>query len=101
MFNADIPTIPENFNLCKLTKIGLVCININNLALFNFYFLLFLCRADGSHPFYMEMRKGGLAHGVFLRNSDPMDVILSDNALQYKIIGGKLIFYSWITRTKL
>ena len=44
--------------------------------------------SDGSHPFYLDVRQGGLSHGVFLRNSDPMDVILSNNALQYKVIGG-------------
>ena len=45
---------------------------------------------DGSHPFYLDVRNGGLSHGVFLRNSDPMDVILSNDALQYRVIGGEL-----------
>ena len=46
--------------------------------------------SDGSHPFYLDVRDGGLSHGVFLRNSDPMDVILSNDALQYRVIGGEL-----------
>ncbi|KAF9926280.1 hypothetical protein FBU30_004114 [Linnemannia zychae] len=45
----------------------------------------------GSHPFYLEMRKG-LAHGVFLRNSNGMDVIISPQKLTYKVIGGILDF---------
>ena len=45
--------------------------------------------SDGSHPFYLDVRNGGLSHGVFLRNSDPMDVILSNDALQYRVIGGE------------
>ena len=27
-------------------------------------------------------------HGVFLKNSDPMDIVLSNNTMQYKVIGG-------------
>ncbi|KAF9296133.1 hypothetical protein BGZ74_010460 [Mortierella antarctica] len=41
----------------------------------------------GSHPFYLEMRNG-TAHGVFLRNSNGMDVIISPAKLTYKVIGG-------------
>ncbi|KAG0311380.1 hypothetical protein BG000_006685, partial [Podila horticola] len=37
----------------------------------------------GSHPFYLEMRNG-TAHGVFLRNSNGMDVIISPAKLTYK-----------------
>lgn len=45
----------------------------------------------GSHPFYMEMRKnkqgtGGAAHGVFLRNSNGLDVVINDaNSIQKQI----------------
>ena len=53
-------------------------------------YILPIPNSDGSHPFYLEVRNGGLSHGVFLRNSDPMDVILSDNSLQYRVIGGEL-----------
>jgi hypothetical protein len=33
----------------------------------------------GSHPFYLEMRSNGAAHGVFLLNSNAMDVDLIKN----------------------
>ncbi|KAG9322556.1 hypothetical protein KVV02_001841 [Mortierella alpina] len=45
----------------------------------------------GSHPFHLEMRKGA-AHGVFLRNSNGMDVILTPKKVTYKAIGGILDF---------
>ncbi|KAL1919422.1 uncharacterized protein VTP21DRAFT_2115 [Calcarisporiella thermophila] len=46
----------------------------------------------GSHPFYMEVRNG-TAHGVFLRNSNGMDVILNPGKITYKVLGGVLDFY--------
>lgn len=52
--------------------------------------LILCCVIDGSHPFYMDLRKNGLAHGVFLKNSNGMDVELKETSLQYKVIGGKL-----------
>ncbi|KAG0380562.1 hypothetical protein BGX24_007249 [Mortierella sp. AD032] len=45
----------------------------------------------GSHPFHLEMRKD-LAHGVFLRNSNGMDVIITPKKITYKVIGGILDF---------
>jgi alpha-glucosidase (family GH31 glycosyl hydrolase) len=45
----------------------------------------------GSHPFHLEMRKG-VAHGVFLRNSNGMDVIITPKKITYKAIGGILDF---------
>ncbi|KAG0253564.1 hypothetical protein BG011_006309 [Mortierella polycephala] len=45
----------------------------------------------GSHPFHLEMRNG-VAHGVFLRNSNGMDVIISPKKITYKVIGGVLDF---------
>lgn len=45
----------------------------------------------GSHPFYLEILPTGEAYGVFLLNSNAMDVILSlDNSITYKVIGGIL-----------
>ena len=44
--------------------------------------------ADGSHPFYLELRSSGNAHGVFMRNSNGMDVVLGTNSLRYNVIGG-------------
>ena len=46
------------------------------------------CGTDGSHPFYLDQRTSGKAHGVFLRNSNGMDVILDDTSLTYNVIGG-------------
>ena len=51
-------------------------------------FTLALFAVDGSHPFYLELRKNGLAHGVFLKNSNGMDVVVEETALQFKTIGG-------------
>ncbi|KAF9900326.1 hypothetical protein EC991_007481 [Linnemannia zychae] len=45
----------------------------------------------GSHPFHLEMRNG-IAHGVFLRNSNGMDVIITPKKITYKVIGGILDF---------
>lgn len=51
----------------------------------------------GVHPVYLEHRhgtKGGSAHGVFLLNSNGMDVVLSPGgALEYRVIGGVLDLY--------
>ena len=50
---------------------------------------MYLSFTDGSHPFYLEHRPSGNSHGVFLRNSNGMDVILSETSLIYNTIGGK------------
>lgn len=48
----------------------------------------------GSHPFFMELRQAGagqaLAHGVFLLNSNGMDVELRPDHLTFRVIGGVL-----------
>ena len=43
---------------------------------------------DGSHPFYLDLRENGSSHGVFLKNSNGMDVVLGKKSLTYKVIGG-------------
>ncbi|XP_065906865.1 uncharacterized protein [Dysidea avara] len=53
----------------------------------------------GSHPFYMDLRQSGKAHGVYLRNSNGMDVIYGDNFLTYRVIGGVLDFYFFLGPT--
>ncbi|XP_053157607.1 lysosomal alpha-glucosidase [Hemicordylus capensis] len=51
----------------------------------------------GSHPFYLVLEEDGLAHGVFLLNSNAMDVILQPSpALTWRTIGGILDFYIFI-----
>ncbi|EIW82144.1 glycoside hydrolase family 31 protein [Coniophora puteana RWD-64-598 SS2] len=51
----------------------------------------------GNHPVYYEHRPGG-THGVFLLNSNGMDVKINDTegkgtTLEYNVIGGVLDFY--------
>jgi alpha-glucosidase (family GH31 glycosyl hydrolase) len=52
----------------------------------------FLQNVYGSHAFYMELRNGH-AHGVYLLNSNAMDVVLQEGKLSYKVIGGILDFF--------
>ncbi|NXS41999.1 LYAG glucosidase, partial [Balaeniceps rex] len=51
----------------------------------------------GSHPFYLGMEDGGSAHGVFLLNSNAMDVLLQPSpALTWRTTGGILDFYIFL-----
>ncbi|KAL6111023.1 uncharacterized protein ACO6RY_19988 [Pungitius sinensis] len=51
----------------------------------------------GAHPFYLAMEDGGDAHGVFLLNSNAMDVVLQPApALTWRTIGGILDFYVFL-----
>lgn len=51
----------------------------------------------GSHPFYLALEEDGLAHGVFLLNSNALDVILQPTpALTWRTIGGILDFYIFL-----
>ncbi|XP_034987341.2 lysosomal alpha-glucosidase isoform X1 [Zootoca vivipara] len=48
----------------------------------------------GVHPFYLAMEKDGASHGVFLMNSNAMEVVLQPApALTWRPIGGILDFY--------
>ena len=52
----------------------------------------------GAHPVYFEPRANGKTHGVFLLNSDGMDIKINNTAadgqyLEYNTIGGVFDFY--------
>ncbi|XP_048465298.1 lysosomal alpha-glucosidase isoform X2 [Rhincodon typus] len=48
----------------------------------------------GVHPFYLSLEPDGMSHGVFLLNSNAMDVVLQPApALTWRTIGGILDFY--------
>uniref|UniRef100_A0A8C0Y2K0 Lysosomal alpha-glucosidase n=9 Tax=Castor canadensis TaxID=51338 RepID=A0A8C0Y2K0_CASCN len=51
----------------------------------------------GSHPFYLALEDGGLAHGVFLLNSNAMDIVLQPSpALSWRSTGGILDVYIFL-----
>ncbi|KFW04784.1 Lysosomal alpha-glucosidase, partial [Eurypyga helias] len=51
----------------------------------------------GAHPFYLLMEEGGDAHGVFLLNSNAMEVALQPApGLTWRTIGGVLDFYIFL-----
>ncbi|XP_020616218.1 maltase-glucoamylase, intestinal-like [Orbicella faveolata] len=51
----------------------------------------------GHHPFYTCMENDGKSHGVFLMNSNAMDVALQPMpAITYRTIGGILDFYIFL-----
>uniref|UniRef100_A0A672UQC1 Lysosomal alpha-glucosidase n=1 Tax=Strigops habroptila TaxID=2489341 RepID=A0A672UQC1_STRHB len=51
----------------------------------------------GSHPFYLGMEDDGSAYGVFLLNSNAMDVLLQPSpALTWRTTGGILDFYVFL-----
>ncbi|XP_068752603.1 maltase-glucoamylase-like [Montipora capricornis] len=51
----------------------------------------------GHHPFYTCMENDGKAHGVFLLNSNAMDIALQPTpAITYRTIGGILDFYIFL-----
>uniref|UniRef100_A0A8C4SG27 Alpha glucosidase 2 n=1 Tax=Erpetoichthys calabaricus TaxID=27687 RepID=A0A8C4SG27_ERPCA len=51
----------------------------------------------GVHPFYLGIEPDGSAHGVFLLNSNAMDVVLQPApAITWRMIGGILDFYFFL-----
>lgn len=54
----------------------------------------------GSHPFYLVMENDGLSHGVFLKNSNPIEIILQPTpAITFRVLGGILDFYFFLGPT--
>jgi alpha-glucosidase len=83
-------TLPSNYSIYGIGEHVLDSFKLSNpltLTLFNSDNATpVLLNLYGSHPFYLEMRPSGLAHGVFLRNSNGMDVLLDSNILLYRTI---------------
>ncbi|KAM9101481.1 lysosomal alpha-glucosidase [Sarcophilus harrisii] len=51
----------------------------------------------GAHPFYLNMEEAGSAHGVFLLNSNAMEVVLQPApALTWRTVGGVLDLYVFL-----
>lgn len=46
----------------------------------------------GAHPFYLEHRDSK-SHGLFLRNSHGMDIVLKEKHVYFKVIGGTFDFF--------
>ncbi|CAH0729522.1 unnamed protein product, partial [Brenthis ino] len=54
----------------------------------------------GSHPFYLALESDGNSHGMFLLNSNAMDIVLQPTpAITYRAIGGILNFYVFLGPT--
>ncbi|XP_022254723.1 lysosomal alpha-glucosidase-like, partial [Limulus polyphemus] len=54
----------------------------------------------GSHPFYLLLENDGKSHGVFLLNSNAMDVAVQPApALTYRVIGGIFDFFFFLGPT--
>ena len=49
----------------------------------------------GVHPFYKYLRQSGAAHGVFMLNSNAMDVVIQQQQLTYKVRGVQF-FVLWL-----
>lgn len=47
----------------------------------------------GAWPFYVDVRDGGMSHGVLLMNSNGMEVSYGDASLTLLLLGGVLDFY--------
>lgn len=54
----------------------------------------------GVHPFYVSLERDGNANGVFLLNSNAMDIVLQPTpAITFRTIGGVLDFYVFLGPT--
>lgn len=55
----------------------------------------------GAYPFYLDVRAGGLTHGVLLLNSNGMDIQYGEGFLTWRVIGGTFDFYFFAGPTPL
>lgn len=53
----------------------------------------------GSWPMLLDVRAGGLAHGVLLMNSNGMDIALGEDRVTWRANGGVLDFYVFLGPT--
>lgn len=93
-----MPSSASLFGLGESTRSdGLKLKNGRSYTLFTSDVGAILFNADlyGSYPFYLDVREGGLAHGVLLMNSNGMEVTYNQagDHLTYKVLGGVLDFY--------
>lgn len=44
----------------------------------------------------MDLRQSGMAHGVYMRNSNGMDVNYGDGFLSYRMIGGDALLLDYV-----
>ncbi|KAH7816630.1 alpha-glucosidase [Monocercomonoides exilis] len=55
----------------------------------------------GSHPFHVEVRPNGKAHGIFFFNSAPMQIELQNGWMTYRAMAGEMLdFYIFLGPTQ-
>ncbi|KAK9807996.1 hypothetical protein WJX73_001583 [Symbiochloris irregularis] len=47
----------------------------------------------GAWPFLIDVREGGLTHGVLMMNSNGMDIVITDSQLSFRMTGGCIDLY--------
>ena len=53
----------------------------------------------GVHPFYTHIEESGQAHGVFLLNSNALEVVATKTSLTYRSVGGIVDFFVFLGPT--
>lgn len=79
----DFRLPPGTYTMCNLDAYG-------TPDLHNLY---------GTQPVYMQLTEKGRAHMVFLRNGNSMDVVVREDQVQYRTIGGIIDLYVMVGGT--